>query len=264
MRTDHRGRAGQAAGLICLLLLAGCATSAPSTPPPTTLAAVGEIRPGIPMPRGYLPPEVVPDSLALVPPPPAADSAAFAADQEAYRAAAAAPADRFALAAADADLRWPAPVAGFEAIVGAKISTEATPHTAMLLQRALADAGLSTYRAKEHYKRPRPFVVNGSSTCTPKDEASLRNDGSYPSGHTAIGWMLALVLTDLVPAKTDALLQRGYDYGQSRLVCRVHWMSDTVAGRLMASATYARLQSDPVFRAQRELARAELARALPR
>jgi hypothetical protein len=29
----------------------------------------------------------------------------------------------------------------------------------------------------------------------------------------------------------------------------------------MASAAYARLQSDPVFRAQRELARAELAKA---
>jgi hypothetical protein len=33
---------------------------------------------------------------------------------------------------------------------------------------------------------------------------------------------------------------------------------------LMASAVYARLQSDPVFRAQRELARAELAKASAR
>jgi acid phosphatase (class A) len=250
------------ATLAFALLLAGCATSAP--PPPTTLAAVGEIRPGIPLPKGYLPPAALPDSLALVPPPPAQGSAALAADQEAFQAATAASADRFALAAADADLRWPAPIAGFETILGAKLSTTATPHTAMLLQRALADAGLSTYRAKEHYQRTRPFVVNNSSTCTPQDEAALRGDGSYPSGHTAIGWMLALVLTDLVPQKADALLQRGYDYGQSRVVCRVHWMSDTVAGRLMASATFARLQSDPVFMAQRDLARAELAKTLPR
>jgi acid phosphatase (class A) len=253
----------QTSVLAFALLVAGCATGAPPAPP-TTLAAVGEIQPGIPFPKGYLPMADLPDSLALLAPPPADGSAAFAADQEAYRAGAAAPADRFALAAADAELRWPAPVVSFEAILGTSLSSEAMPHTAMLLQRALTDAGLSTYRAKEHYKRTRPFVVNGSTTCTPQDENALRKDGSYPSGHTAIGWMLALVLTDLVPQKADAILKRGQDFGESRVVCRVHWQSDTVAGRLMASATYARLQSDPVFKAQRELARAEMARALPR
>ena len=56
-------------------------------------------------------------------------------------------------------------------------------------------------------------------------------------------------------------LQRGFDFGQSRVVCRVHWQSDVAAGRLVASATYARLQSDPVFQAQRTLARKELAAA---
>ena len=98
-------------------------------------------------------------------------------------------------------------------------------------------------------------------SCTPKDEAALGKDGSYPSGHAAIGWMVALVLTDLAPDKTDPLLQRGYDFGQSRVLCRVHWQSDVDAGRLMASATFARLQSDPLFQAQRELARAEMKRA---
>ena len=44
----------------------------------------------------------------------------------------------------------------------------------------------------------------------------------------------------------------------------VHYPSDVAAGRLMGSAAYARLQSDPVFAAQRELARAELAKQLPR
>jgi len=39
-------------------------------------------------------------------------------------------------------------------------------------------------------------------------------------------------------------------------------MSDTVSGRTIAAATYARLQSDPVFVAQRELARAEMARTI--
>jgi acid phosphatase (class A) len=252
-------------GVLAALLIAGCATTAPpkvATPvPPTTLAAVGEVRPGLGLPKGFLLPAALPDSLALVPPPPASGTAALAADQEAYQLALTASPERFALAAADADLAWPRPATSFEAIIGTKVSTAATPHTAMLLQRVLVDAGLSTYRAKDHYKRTRPFVVNNGTTCTPTEEAMLRNDGSYPSGHTAIGWIMALTLTDLAPDKTDALLQRGYDFGQSRVICRVHWMTDTVAGRTMAAATYARLQADPVFQAQRALAREELAKA---
>jgi acid phosphatase (class A) len=253
----------RAAGLGGLVLLAGCATSAPPAPP-TTIAAVGELRPGLGLAKGFLAPEALPNSLALLPAPPAAGSAALSADEEAFRAALQASPERFAQAAADADLRWPQAVSGFETVLGARISDAATPHAAMLMRRVMADAGLSTYTAKNHYQRTRPFVVNKADSCTPAEEAMLRGDGSYPSGHAAIGWGLALLLTDLVPAKTDALLRRGYDFGESRVVCRVHWRSDVAAGRLMASATYARLQSDPVFKAQRELARAELARALPR
>ena len=69
------------------------------------------------------------------------------------------------------------------------------------------------------------------------------------------------MLASVAPERADALLQRAYAFGQSRVICGVHWQSDVSAGRLMASAVYARLQSDPVFKAQRELARAELAKA---
>ncbi len=251
--------------MVTALLLAGCATTA-SAPvastsvPPTTVAAVGTLSPLIPYPRGYLAPKLLPNSLALLPPPPAAGTAAKAADEEAYAAGMAAPADRQAIAASDADLSWPHMIVSFEAIAGTSLSDGSKPHTEMLLRRSLADAGLSTSMAKQHYQRVRPFVEHDVGTCRPQDEASLRKDGSYPSGHTAIGWMVALVLTDLMPDKADAILQRGYDFGQSRVVCRAHWMSDTVSGRTIAAATYARLQSDPVFQAQRDLARGELAK----
>lgn len=247
-------------GAALALLLAGCATTqAPE--PPTSIAAVGELRPGLGIAKGYLDPKALPNSLALLPPPPAQGSAAQSADEAAFKDALAASPERFAQATADADLRWPQAIAGFEAILGRSVSGADTPHTAMLVRRAMADAGLSTYAAKAHYKRTRPFVANGVSTCTPADEATLKTDGSYPSGHAAIGWMLGMLFTDLVPDKADALLKRGFDHAQSRVMCRVHWQSDVAAGRLMASAVYARLQSDPVFRAQRELARAELAQA---
>lgn len=252
--------------VIMLLALAGCAsdtTRTASVPaPPTTVEAVGQLSKAIPFPKGYLEPPALPNSLALLPPPPEAGSAAKAADQEAYRQALGATPERLALAASDADLGWPHMVQSFETIVGTSLSDGSKPHTEMLLRRAAADAGLSTYRAKNQYQRVRPFVENNTNTCLPKDEAALRSDGSYPSGHTAIGWMLALVLTDLVPDKEDAILKRGYDFGESRVICRAHWLSDTTAGRVIASATFARLQSDPTFQAQLDLARKELAGAL--
>lgn len=245
------------------LVSAGCASTTTQTAsapvPPTTLEGVGQLTKAIPFPKGYLAPAVLPNSLALLPPPPADGSAAKAADQEAYKQALAASPERQALAASDADLGWPQMVQSFEPVMGTSLSDGSHPHTEMLIRRAAADSALSTYRAKNQYKRVRPFVENNTGTCTPQDEAALRTDGSYPSGHTAIGWMMALVLTDLAPDKEDAILKRGYDFGESRVVCRAHWLSDTTAGRIAASATYARLQSDPTFQAQRELARKELA-----
>lgn len=254
------------AGLFCAIgvSLGGCATSVTQTAaalPPVTVEKVGVISEAIPLPRGYLAPTSLPDSLALLPPPPAAGGAAKAADEDAFRAAQGASEARFALAASDADLNWPHVVLSFEPLVGTSLSDGTKPHTEMLLRRAMADAGLSTYKAKMHYQRVRPFVENGGGSCTPKDEEALRKDGSYPSGHTAIGWMLALVLAEVAPEHADAVLRRGYDFGVSRVVCRVHWQSDTVAGRVIASATFARLQADPVFEAQLEQARREMAAA---
>jgi acid phosphatase (class A) len=186
----------------------------------------------------------------------------MAADREAFEAAVARTSpERWAQAAADANLVFPASVKGFGDILGVEIGSTATPHLAMLLQRTMIDAGLGTYKAKTHYARVRPFVAMESPTCAPQDEAALRKDGSYPSGHSAIGWAWALVLTQVAPDKADALLQRGRDFGESRIVCRVHWRSDVAAGRFVAAGIVARLQSDPVFSAQLALAQRELAAA---
>lgn len=264
MANQHHTGISRIGAIAALALLGACATTTTAPPPPTSIAVVGELYPGLGLAKGYLPRTSLPDSAAILPAPPAAGTAALAADEEAFRAAMAATPERFQLAAADADLRWPQAIAGFETILGVSVSGEATPHTAMLLRRVAADAGGATSAAKKAHMRTRPFVVNNVASCTPADEKFLRNDGSYPSGHAAIGWVFGLILTDLAPQKQDALLKRGYDYGESRVICRVHWKSDVAAGRLMASAAYARLQSDPVFAAQRELARAELAKLLPR
>jgi acid phosphatase (class A) len=240
--------------LVCIAITAGCAGIEGQSKP----AAVPEIRPGIL--AGYLQPEVLPNSLALIPPPPAEGSAAFALDEEvSRRSLALRGSPRWELAAKDAELMFPEAAGTFSCALNAPITEQETPHLYMLLRRTLADAGLSTYTAKNQYQRMRPFMVNKEPTCTPDEEEHLKKDGSYPSGHTAIGWAWALILTEIAPGQADAILARGRAFGKSRNICNVHWHSDVVEGRFMGAAAVARLHADPAFRAELESAKAELA-----
>jgi len=238
--------------LVCVAVIAGCAGLEKQSKP----AEVSEIRPGIL--AGYLQPEVLPNSLALIPPPPAEGSAALALDEDVSRKSLALRGTpRWELAIEDANLMFPEAAGTFSCALGIPITEQDAPHLYMLLRRTLADAGLSTYTAKNHYQRMRPFMVNGEPTCTPKEEGHLKKDGSYPSGHTAIGWAWALILTEIAPDRTDAILARGRAFGESRNICNVHWHSDVVEGRFMGAAAVARLHADPAFRAELEAAKAE-------
>lgn len=198
--------------------------------------------------EGYLSKEDIPNSLKLVPPPPEEGSAAFLLDQEiAAMYVALDDVARKEQATNDAVLSFPQATEAFNSVLDIKITEETTPHLYMILRRTLADAGLSTYAAKNHYQRARPFMLNNTPTCTPDEEAVLLTDGSYPSGHTAIGWAWALILTEVFPEQTDVILERGLQFGISRNVCNVHWHSDVVYGRMMGAAAVAKLHSNKDF-----------------
>ncbi len=243
----------RAAAILALCLLGATAARADE-------AAVKELAPGLL--EGYLERGALPDSLALVPPAPAFGSPRMALDEAVSAASLALQATpRFAQATKDANLHFPAAAQAFSCALGLAIDPAATPNLYHLLRRSLTDAGLSTYTAKNHYDRARPFTVNGAPTCTPDDEPALRKDGSYPSGHTAIGWAWALILTEVAPERTDALLQRGLAFGESRIVCNVHWQQDVTEGRIVGAAAVARLQADAVFQQDLEAATAEYQQA---
>lgn len=249
----------QATVIASALLLSACAV----TPkPPTSAAEVGTLQPGSDYVKGYLTRADMPNSLDLVPPPPAEGSAQLEDDIAAYRALTALRnGPRGVQATRDAELKFPAAAGHFACALGVRISEQDTPHLNMLLRRVLVDAGGATYKAKEKYQRERPFARFNEGTCTPASEARLRKDGSYPSGHSALGWAWALVLTQVAPDRADALVQRGRAYAQSRGVCGVHWKSDIEAGRLVGSTAVARLQTHDVFLAQLAEARQEVAQA---
>jgi acid phosphatase (class A) len=253
---QSRGRLASALALACLAL-SGCQVNPPA--PPTSPELVGEFRPGSGYLKGYLDPKQLPDSLALLPKPPVAGTAPALADLETHRATRPLRnTPRWALAAQDANLKFPAAADTYACALDVPISEAGTPHLNMLLRRTLLDAGLATYRAKDAHSRQRPFVALSESTCTPGEEKTLAKDGSYPSGHAALGWAWALVLTEIAPERANALLARGQAFGHSRVVCGVHWASDVAAGQQVGSAVVARLHADATFRAQAALAKAEI------
>ena len=239
--------------MVCTGIIGGCVGLKEQSKP----APVPEIRPGIL--AGYLQPEELPNSLALLPAPPVEGSIAFALDEEVSQKTFALRGTlRWELAAKDANLMFPEAASTFSCAMGAPITEQDMPHLYMLLRRTLADAGLSTYAAKKHYQRQRPFMVNDQPICTPNEEDHLREDGSYPSGHTALGWAWALILAEIAPERADEILARGRTFGESRNVCNVHWHSDVVAGRFMGAAVVARLHANPAFQAELDAAKAEL------
>jgi acid phosphatase (class A) len=211
---------------------------------------------------GYLTKEIVPDSLALLPPPPDTGSPALALDDEVHKSAAALrDTPRYRLAALDAQLVFPRAADAFACSVGAPIDEQHTPRLYRLMQRTLLDAAMSTAGAKNKYMRTRPFVAHNEPSCVPQDEARLRTNGSYPSGHATIGWIWALVLAEVDPLHANVILARGRSYGESRLVCNVHWQSDIIEGRFLGAAVVSQEQGVAEFRADVEAARRELAEA---
>ena len=70
---------------------------------------------------------------------------------------------------------------------------------------------------------------------------------------------MGLLLSDINPAAADALIMRGFEFGQSRVIAGYHWQSDVDAGRLGASVLYVKIKSHPRFVEQLERAKAEFA-----
>jgi acid phosphatase (class A) len=67
------------------------------------------------------------------------------------------------------------------------------------------------------------------------------------------------VIAEVVPEKASPILARGKAFGDSRIICGVHFQSDIEAGRYLGSAMVSRLHDDPAFMADLAKAKAEVA-----
>lgn len=201
----------------------------------------------------------VPNSFILLPPPPDGASISFLNDQARYNwGKTMRNTPRGAQAVTDARVSGNGVPEAFSEAFGIEINDEVTPEIHKLVIGMKEDAGdLATREAKNYYNRQRPFSFYDEDTCNPEQQEELSTNGSYPSGHTSIGWATALVLAEINPERQNEILKRGYDMGESRVICGYHYQSDVDAGRLTGSVAVARLHADPAFLKQLDKAKAE-------
>ena len=212
-------------------------------------------------PKGYLPADQRPEVAALLPPPPEPGDAAWVDDGVTFKKTRAlVDTPRWKKAQDDNSYHPEDMLKGFACAIGATLSAARTPATARLVGRAVLDAVDASGKAKQVYRRQRPFVPTDEPICIARDDA-LKASFSYPSGHATGGWIYGLLLAELAPDRAAPIISRGRAYGESRVVCGVHWKSDVEAGRDAATAAFVVLQSNPEFRADLEAARAEVAAA---
>jgi acid phosphatase (class A) len=229
---------------------------------PAMMATAERTRPA-PLP-GYVANQPPLSLLRLLPSPPDAGSIDEQADRFLYRQSRrgiGGPLWREAVG--QLSVTSPAFVKAVSCAVGATLSPDRTPATMTLLRRAGADLARGVSAAKDYYKRPRPFSTDGGKACDPD---AARDGGkalgfAYPSGHAAVGWLWGLILADVRPERSAAVLKFGKSTGDLRIACRVHWASDVTGGRLLATALYQQIEDTPDYKADVLKAAAELSLA---
>ncbi len=209
--------------------------------------------------NAYFTPDEMPDMMIFLPGPPDSTSVAFMNDVARYYWGKEMRKDpeRAAEATRDAVYGLETILEEFEEAFGMKVTKEDTPEIYKVLLEGTATCDSICKIPKAAYRRPRPFMVFNEPTLKPEDEEALRKNGSFPSGHTLLGWSSALLMMEINPDRATEILTRGYRYGENRLVVGAHWQSDTDAARLAASAAYARLHTSERFLEQMKKAREE-------
>jgi acid phosphatase (class A) len=128
-----------------------------------------------------------------------------------------------------------------------------------LAERVEDDVRPYVRAAKYRFLRLRPY---GAEPRIKPCIDDVRGDLSYPSGHATYGYVIAYLLSDMVPEHRPQLMARAQEFARQRMVCGVHFPSDIAAGRLGAQWLAQRFLADAEYRAAAAPAARELRVAL--
>lgn len=142
----------------------------------------------------------------------------------------------------------------FADVLGPQFTASQLPLLDSLFKAVAEDEYQLLAAIKSQWRRPRPFVVE------PRLHPCIAEPSSnaYPSRHNSFAMLAAVILSDMVPEKRQALFERAAAYGHNRLVAGVHYRSDTETGRMVGLLIADHLRRDPAFQKAFAEARAEL------
>tara|TARA_R110000796_G_scaffold57888_4_gene133509 strand:- start:1091 stop:1615 length:525 start_codon:yes stop_codon:yes gene_type:complete len=87
-------------------------------------------------------------------------------------------------------------------------------------------------KLKKYFNRPRPRDLAKNFGLKLEDvELDSMKTASYPSGHSAQGYLIAEVLKDKYPDKLKELDEKAKDISDSRNIARSHYKSDSEVGK---------------------------------
>lgn len=95
------------------------------------------------------------------------------------------------------------------------------------------------HELKYHYNRPRPFqLANYYNIQLGEHVMESMKTPSYPSGHSAQGFLIGKVLQTKLPINTDAFIEAGKRISYSRNIGRAHYPSDSRLGEIIGDVMF--------------------------
>jgi acid phosphatase (class A) len=159
-----------------------------------------------------------------------------------------------AYAAADQD----PDVFRFSTLLGPKFNKDSLPITAAFFTKVINNAKVIVDPVKEFWKRPRPSRFDRRiHPCI-----EVPQSGSFPSGHSTIGNLCAILLANMLEENRAEIFKRGWDYARNRVIGGVHYPSDVDAGRIAATVIAAALFRNGDFKNDFNASKAEVRKVL--
>ena len=102
-------------------------------------------------------------------------------------------------------------------------------------KKLLGSGGAIIKSLKYYYNRPRPVQVAKSYGLKFHDQPlDSAKTPSYPSGHSAQGYLIAYVLGDIYPEYKMRFLKIAEEISYSRNIAKQHFLSDSMFGKKLA------------------------------
>jgi acid phosphatase (class A) len=144
----------------------------------------------------------------------------------------------------------------FSCAAGIALDNNNAPALVTLLSRYRTDLITAT-RVSEAARTSRPYERDKGAVCIA--DKPLATAIGTPAIQSAWGWTVAMIISEGLPDRTGPLMARGRAYGDSAAVCGFASASEVNGGRDLAAAMLARSRAEPGFRADLDVARAQLA-----